>query len=196
MRSSIGLLAVTALGLAAFVPAAQAQDMTTYTFGGTTLWIGGGAQYLTLPDIKFTGRGDTGSALSGDSFGRQNNSNFSEYGGSAGGGIETALGYWGGWRVTGGVKGFFSSLESSDGKNCQPGSEACLVVDPTGEVLITSPIPLRTKTDRDVDYWGGQVELKFGGGQPVETKPNLYRRGRCARHRSGQPVAQSQLHRT
>ncbi len=33
---------------------AQAQDMTTATFGGTTIWVGGGVQFLSLPDIRFT----------------------------------------------------------------------------------------------------------------------------------------------
>ena len=55
MGYSIRVLAAAAFGAAVFVPAAQAQDMTTYSFGGTTLYIGGGVQYLSLPDIKFTG---------------------------------------------------------------------------------------------------------------------------------------------
>jgi hypothetical protein len=79
--------------------------MTTYSFGGTTLYTGGGFQYLSLPDIKYTGRltvdGDD------DSFRHQMNSDFSEYGPAAGAGIETAVGYWNGRRVTAGVKGFY-----------------------------------------------------------------------------------------
>lgn len=175
MRGAIRVLALTAIGAVAFTPSAHAQDMTTYTFGGTTLYIGGGFQYLSLPDIKFTGRDDIGSVIAGNSFRRQKNSDFSEYGGSAGGGFETALGYWNGLRVTGGVKGFFSSLENSDRKNCQfDASDFCIIVDPTGEELLVTTSFI-TKTDRDVDYWGGSAELKFGRAEPVHAKPNLYR---------------------
>jgi hypothetical protein len=166
---TIRLLAATALGVAALIPAARAQDMTTYTFGGTTLWIGGGFQYLTLPDIRFTGK------FNGDSVHHQKNSDFSEYGPAAGAGFETAIANWNGMRVTAGVKGFYTWLENSDRKNCDSGSSsACVVIDPTDYVAIFAP-SLLTKTDRDVDYWGGQVEFKFGNAQPVETKPNIYR---------------------
>ncbi len=34
---------------------------------------------------------------------------------------------------------------------------------------------LRTKTNRDADYWGAQAELKFGRAEPVHDKPNIYR---------------------
>ena len=60
MRTSIYLLAATVMGVASFAPTARAQDMTTATFNGTTIWVGGGVQYLILPDIKFTANGDTG----------------------------------------------------------------------------------------------------------------------------------------
>ena len=50
MRVAIRVLALTAIGAAAFGPAVHAQDMTTYTFGGTTIWVGGGVQFLSLPD--------------------------------------------------------------------------------------------------------------------------------------------------
>ena len=42
MRLAIRVLALTAIGAAAFVPAAHAQDMTTDSFNGTTIWVGGG----------------------------------------------------------------------------------------------------------------------------------------------------------
>jgi hypothetical protein len=164
MKRTGYLIAATALGIGAFSQTASAQDFTTATFGGTTIWAGGGVQYLSLPDIRFTGKGDPGD------FHRQKNSDFGEYGGSAGGGVETALGYWWGYRVTGGVKGFWSSVDGDDTVGCRTG---CVVVDPTGVLAFGDT--LRTKTDRDVDYWGGQAELKFGGGQPVEARPNLYR---------------------
>lgn len=176
MRVAIRVLALSAIGAAAFAPAVHAQDMTTTTFNGTTIWVGGGFQYLTLPDIKFTAKGNIPDVIDGGRVDfHQKNSDFSEYGGGGGGGIETALGYWGGWRVTGGVKGFFTSLENSDRKGCDSsGDIGCIAFDPTGQTFgaVRSFV---TKTDRDVDYWGGQVEFKFGGGQPVYEKPNLYR---------------------
>ena len=92
MRSATRVLALTAIGAAAFVPAAHAQDMSTYSFAGTTLYIGGGFQYLTLPDIKFTGQGNVNNSGEITDFHHQKNSDFNEYGGAAGAGIETALG--------------------------------------------------------------------------------------------------------
>ena len=58
MCLSIRLLAPALLGVAAFLPAAHAQDMTTATVAGTTIWVGGGVQFLSLPDIRFTEKGD------------------------------------------------------------------------------------------------------------------------------------------
>lgn len=176
MRVAIRILALTAIGAAAFMPAAHAQDMTTATFNGTTIWVGGGFQYLTLPDIKFTAKGDINSVpFGGKVDSHQKNSDFSEYGGGGGGGIETALGYWNGMRITGGVKGFFTSLENTDNKGChESNGNFCMFFDQSGTLLGIAD-EFRSKTDRDVDYWGGQVEFKFGGGHPVETKPNFYR---------------------
>ena len=33
--------------------------MTTATFNGTTIWVGGGFQFLSLPDIRFVGKGSS-----------------------------------------------------------------------------------------------------------------------------------------
>ena len=77
MRSAIRVLALTAIGAAAFVPAAHAQDMTTYSFDGTTIWIGGGFQFLT-PSRHPVHR--PGQVTRGDmtDFHHQKNSDFSE----------------------------------------------------------------------------------------------------------------------
>ena len=163
MRMAIRVLALIAIGAAAFVPAVHAQDMTTATFNGTTIWVGGGVQFLSLPDIKFTqanGRRQTNSE-----------SDWLDFGGAAGGGIETAVGFWGSSRVTAGVKGFWSNVETDDHKGC---SGTCVVTDPTG-VSSTTSGSLNTKTDREADYWGAQAELKFGRAEPVHTKPYVYR---------------------
>jgi hypothetical protein len=140
--------------------------MTTATFNGTTIWVGGGVQFLSLPDIRFTQAGGR----------RQKNSesDWLDFGGAAGGGIETAFGFWGGYRVTGSVKGFFASIETDDRRGCNGGATFCAVFDPASGKAFTSPT-LSTKTDREADYWGGQAELKFGRPEPVHVKPNLYR---------------------
>ncbi len=119
MRNSIGLLVATVMGVAAFVPAAHAQDMTTATVGGTTIWVGGGVQFLSLPDIRFTEQNGRKQ--------KNSESDWLDFGGAAGGGIETSLGMWGNSRVTGSVKGFFANIETDDRKNC---NGACVVFDP------------------------------------------------------------------
>lgn len=167
MRKPVLLIAATGLGLAALAQPAAAQDMTTATVNGTTVWVGGGVQFLSLPDIKFTAVGNP------SSFTRQKNSeaDWSDFGGAVGGGIETGIGFWGDTRVTAGIKGFFSNVETDHTTNCSIG---CVVIDPATGALGNGP-NLRTKTNRDADYWGGQAELKFGRAQPVYEKPNFYR---------------------
>ena len=162
MRTSIRLVVAVAAA-AAYGPAAYAQDMTTATFAGTTIWVGGGVQFLSLPDIRFTEQNGR----------RQKNSesDWLDFGGAAGGGIETAFGFWGGYRVTGSIKGFWANVEDDNRKRCNGN---CVVIDPATGQGFTSSI-LSTKTDREADYWGGQAEVKFGGAAPVHTRPNLYR---------------------
>jgi hypothetical protein len=164
---TVALIAAAGLGLAALVQPAKAQDMTTTTFNGTTIWVGGGVQFLSLPDIRFTGAGKP------SNFRRQKNSesDWADFGGAVGGGVETAFGFWGDTRVTGAVKGFWSNVETDHTTRC---GGTCVVIDPaTG--FLQSGKTLRTKTDRDADYWGAQAELKFGRAQPVYEKPNFYR---------------------
>ena len=163
MRVAIRVLALTAIGAAAFGPAVHAQDMTTATFGGTTIWVGGGVQFLSLPDIRFTEQNGRKQ--------RNSESDWLDFGGAVGGGIETALGMWGSSRVTGSVKGFWANIETDDRKNC---SGACVVFDPASGLGFASGT-LNTKTDREADYWGAQAELKLGSAEPVHEKPNLYR---------------------
>ena len=162
MRKSIRLL-TAALGVAAFAPAVHAQDMTTATAGGTTIWIGGGVQFLSLPDIKFTEQNGHKQ--------KNSESDWLDFGGAAGAGIETSLGMWGSSRVTAGVKGFWANVETDDRKRC---NDSCAVFDPASGHEFKSGT-LNTKTDRNADYWGTQAELKFGRAEPVYEKPNFYR---------------------
>jgi hypothetical protein len=144
---------------------ALAQEAVSSTVDGTTISVGGGIQFLWLPDIKFTGAGKP------SNFHFQTNSEFTEYGPAADAKIETQLGYWGGYRVTGSLRGFWSNLDDSDGRSCKGG---CVVVDPsTG--FVANGSSLFTHTDRDVDYWGGSLEAKFWGRDPVQVRPNLLR---------------------
>jgi len=157
------LFAATLLGAAVLTQPAAAQDFTTATYSGTTVWVGGGVQFLSLPDIKFT---RTNGRLQ-----ENTESDWLDFGGATVGGIETALGYWGDWRVSGSIKGFWAALEDDHNTRCRSN---CLVTDPTGGFAGTSGT-LNTITDREADYWGGSAELKFATGAPTEVKPDVYR---------------------
>jgi hypothetical protein len=170
MQRSLQLFAATMFGTAILAQPAAAQDMTTATVGGTTIWIGGGVQFLSLPDIRFTGKG----GLSGLRRQKNTDSDWLDFGGAAGGGFETALGYWGGYRVTGTIEGFWANTDDDDRTSCSGSPTYCVVIDPTGAFVGTSG-KLVTKTDREADYWGGSAELKFGRPEPVHVKPNVYR---------------------
>ena len=158
------------LAVTTYLPAARAQDMTTATVNGTTVWVGGGVQFLSLPDIRFVGQGTSPSDVH-----RQKNSDsdWLDVGGATGGGIETALGMWGGARVSGSIKGFWSNVQTDNRSTCH--DQTCFVFDPAGSTFASGPPTLVTHTSRDADYWGGQAELKFANGQPTEVKPTIYR---------------------
>jgi hypothetical protein len=80
---------------------------------------------------------------------------------------------WGGYRVTGGVKGFWANVDNNDRQTCRRAD--CIVVDPSGEAFAFGPPDLVNRTSRDVDYWGGSGKFKFGRPEPVNEKPNFYR---------------------
>lgn len=163
--------AATLLAAVALTQPAAAQDFTTATFGGTTIWAGGGVQFLSLPDIRFVGKGSSPTSARRQ---RNSESDWLDFGGSAGGGIETALGYWGGFRVSGSVEGFWSNVEDHDRTACK--NQTCFVFDPAGSgTLAFGPPTLVTNTNREADYWGAQAELKFATGAPQEVKPQIYR---------------------
>ncbi|MGH6864863.1 MAG: hypothetical protein ACREDO_01475 [Methyloceanibacter sp.] len=170
MSRSPHLFAAALLGAAVLAQPAAAQDMTSATFSGTTIWVGGGVQFLSLPDIRFTGK------VRPNGLTRQENSDsdWLDFGGAGGAGIETALGWLGNYRVSGSIKGFWANVEDDNRTKCTSTPGACVVIDPTG-TFVGAGTRLVTNTDRDADYWGGQAELKFGGGEPVTLKPDLYR---------------------
>ncbi len=167
-RSSIAAAAL--LGAVIVSQPTSAQDYVNAVDGGTRVWLGGGYQFLSLPEIRFTAKGAPGSPR------RQKNSekDFWDIGGSVGGGLQTEFGYWGDFQVSGTVKGFWSNVETDHRVGCSAGTSGCVVIDPTGANTFTSGT-LNTKTDRDVDYWGAQAELRFGTGAPKELKPEIYR---------------------
>ncbi|MCB1443685.1 MAG: hypothetical protein KDJ72_11755 [Methyloceanibacter sp.] len=152
------------------VQPAAAQEYATTTVDKTRVWVGGGYQFLSLPEIQFTGTGGLGNLK------RQNNTekDFWDIGGSTGAGIETAFGMWGDVLVSGAVKGFYSNVETDRRVKCNGGGVTCVVIDPTGANTFLSST-LNTKATKDADYWGGQAELKFATGAPREIKPELYR---------------------
>jgi len=170
MPRPLRIFAATLFGAVLFAQPVLAQDYVTSTSGGTRIWAGGGVQFLSLPEIKFTGVGRNGGVV------RQDNTekDFWDAGGAAGGGIETSFGNWGGWMVTGAVKGFWANVETDRLVGCNGSPTTCVVTDPTGGFTFNSAT-LSTKADRDADYWGAQAELKFGTGAPQEVKPEMYR---------------------
>jgi len=170
MRKSLYLCAATLLGAVASAQPAAAQDYAKATAGGTTVWAGGGVQFLSLPEIHFTGK------RHGTSLDRQPNSEngWLDFGGSTGAGLETPLGNWGGFNVTGSVDGFWSGIQNDTRTRCKSQDTRCVVIDPTG-ASVSRSLRLNTKTDSDIDYWGGKASLKFGTGAPTEVKPEIYR---------------------
>jgi hypothetical protein len=165
------LLAGAALATITASSSAWAQDFNSATFSGTTIWVGGGVQFLSLPDINFTAKNtDKGIRRTTNSEG-----DWLDFGGAAGGGIETAFGVWGNHRVTGALKGFWSEVETDERTNCSGGPTFCRLFDPAGELPSTASSYLATFTDREATYWGGQAELKFGRLEPVNVRPDLYR---------------------
>jgi hypothetical protein len=162
LRLIAGLLAAPVVLLA---PAVQAQQLSSSPVDGPILSAGGGIQFLWLPDIHFTGRGFPGN------FRFQTNNDFTEYGPAVDAKFETPLGYWGGYRVTGSVKGFWSNADDTDGAGCHGG---CVVVDPGTRFVANGPA-LFTTTNRDVEYWGGALEAKFWSGNQVQVRPRLMR---------------------
>ena len=61
---------------------AAAQDHASATYGDTTISIGGGAQFLKLPDVRFT---FLSSERDGRALTKQKNSILDDYGGAASG---------------------------------------------------------------------------------------------------------------
>ena len=164
MQGSVYRFAAVLLGVAGFAHGAAAEEnFVPGPVTATTISVGGGFQFLSLPDIKFVGVGGTTT--------RQKNSDFGEYGGVGGGAIETRLGHFGDTLVTGQVRGFFANVDDDGTRRCYGG---CVLADPAG-ISVDGFGYINTKTTRDVDYWGGAVEAKFWSMESVQVRPNLYR---------------------
>jgi hypothetical protein len=177
MHNWVRQIAAVLLGAAAAASAgtARAQDTAITTVAGTTISVGGGVQFLSLPDVRFT----TITAPSGAVIRRQKNDDFADYGGAVSGELTTPLGYWDGTLVTGAVRGFFASVDDDNSVRCtSTGGALCGTIDPTGTVA--GPVPpgdtQTAKTERDVDFWGVAAEAKFGNPTPPPGPgPSLYR---------------------
>ena len=201
MRKIPYLFVVSLLGVAAFatpafseVPDINYRDRASHYDGWTAGWdtgfgssaapayayIGGGVQFLSLPDIKFTGKDNINNG-----FRRQTNSSgdWLDAGGALDFGFQHPFGWWGGHRVIVRLNGFWSNVEVGDTTRCtNTATTFCGAFDPTGEFFVTpafqfgGPQPtLRTRTDRDTDYWGSQASVILGNPRPNAVKPNFYR---------------------
>ena len=123
MQNPLRLLVGVALLAATTIPSvALAQAPATQVIGGTTITLGGGVQFLSLPDLNFTFKtNDEGAAVH-----RQTNGTLDNAGGAFVGSIETPFGYWGGTPVTGVVSGFFANVDNSTRRKCvSSGSLEC-----------------------------------------------------------------------
>ena len=140
----------------------MAQDATTMTTpGGTIVTVGGGFQALQLPDMDFTFLiGPNGNTVR-----KQTNDSFDDTGGVISGQIETPFGRWGSTPVTGVIGGFFANVNDDEVRHCKSGANQTCTV----ENIVNSPgldsatfAAFKTKTERDVDFWGANGELRFG----------------------------------
>lgn len=171
MHKSLHLFAATALSAVALTQPASAQTATVVATDGTTISVGGGTAFLTLPDTRFTFRYDNDS---GDTVHKQQNldySAFSDYGGGFTGSIQTPLGGW-----VGAVHGHFSSMSNDRTNTCRnTGSTTCAaadLVDEPGPSTVSAVDTLKARTNKDVDLWGVAVELDRPTGTPM--MPGLF----------------------
>lgn len=145
----IAAAALSATALIGLPRPASAQDAVTVN--GTTISFGGGAAYLDLPDVEFTGVSNG----SGETQRVFTDNEFSEYGGGFSGSVETPVGY----GMTAGVRGFYSSIDGKDRSACRSsGSDFCSFSGlDSGPGLAVGDLASRSK--REVDHWGAAFEL-------------------------------------
>jgi hypothetical protein len=172
------VLAATLIGAVAQPAAARDDDIDSLPTTGRSfidfaaltpkpvVWVGGGVQFLSLPDIKFTGRG----GVSDFQHQKNTSSDWLDAGGAVSGGFDVPLG----GRISLSADGFYANVETDKRTNCSGSAAYCVVLDPTDSFVATSS-SLVTETDRDTDYWGAQTELKFRTGAPAEVKPDMFR---------------------
>ncbi|MGC2409480.1 MAG: hypothetical protein WA441_05685 [Methyloceanibacter sp.] len=144
--------------------------------GETTISLGGGFAYLTLPDTRFTFRfQDSGP---GDTTSKQKNDTFNDFGGGFSGSISTPLGGAFGMPWVGAVHGYWSSIDNSNRNRCTTtNSSICAaadIVDEPGPSIVSVAGTLTSDTTRDVDSWGVAFELTTPNPSPA-IMPGLFR---------------------
>ncbi len=128
---------------------ASAQEAVTVN--GTTISFGGGAAYLDLPDVEFTGVSDA----TGQAQRRIRDNEFSEYGSGFSGSVETPVGY----GLTAGVRGFYSAIDGKDRSVCRgSGSNVCSFSGLNSQSGLAVG-DLASRSRREVDHWGAAFEL-------------------------------------
>jgi hypothetical protein len=162
LRAFAGVAFASAILLPGSLPA-QAQEPASMTVGSTTISLGGGFAFITLPDTRFTFRFDDGD---GDTLKKQRNSSFDEYGGGFSGSISTPLGSGFGIPWVAAVHGYWSNIEDSNRNRCvTTGGAVCAaadIVDRPGDSTVAALGPgnvLTSHTDREVDSWGAALGL-------------------------------------
>ena len=155
------LTGVVLTAAVAYVPAASAQyddDLDGPPPGTVMVEMGGGVQFIELPDMRFTFLTDS----NGDVERKQTNGELSNYGGAISGSVYVPIRS----RISFVASGFYSEVDNSRRQKCESANGLdCTVqdiVDIPNQLDSWSFAGFTTKTDREVDYWGATSEVTFG----------------------------------
>jgi hypothetical protein len=176
MHRSGCLLAGAALAAAAVFPSTawaadlvEAPDGTEYVEvveRGVVIELGGGVQYLDLPDMRWTFLTNNNGQVER----KQNNGDLSEYGGAVSGSAYIPLSN----SLTLALSGFYTQAENSKRTQCEStGDLFCTVqnIEIIPNQVNDWMLPgFTTHGSRDVEYWGGSSELTFGTGLGVRPR--------------------------
>ena len=164
------LTGVALIACAVSVSTASAQEgpqpVTSVTSGRTIIELGGGVQFLDLPDMNFTFLTNE----DGKTVRKQKNGELDDYGGVLSGSVYVPIRRSEGTPVTFVISGFVANVENSDRTNCSStNSLDCTVaniVDNPNQLDSWTFQKFTTNTEREVDFWGGSTELAIGRDRP------------------------------
>ena len=167
MKTSINAVAgLVLMALVFAAPAVQAQDSGSTTIGKTTITVGSGVTFLSLPDAEsMVTRGPNNGLIRFPVYETYEFSDdFEETGWNVNGSVAVPVDW-----MTFSLNGFWARFKNRD---------SFLAVPQAGEVVVIAPlvdnpaiqqvqgdIPpgyIRADAEREVDQWGGALEMKWG----------------------------------